>query len=113
MIIYNVEISIIKEHQTDFLMWMVEEHIPEVLASGYFSDAKFLQVLDPEDENNIHFEVQYDCDSLEKLREYRQVAAPGLIKKTEAKFGGKFTAKRTIMAYLNLKSDRVKTVISH
>ena len=49
MYIYNVTINIEDSVQNEWLRWMQEKHIPEVLATGKFSEAKMSQVLVEED----------------------------------------------------------------
>ncbi|MFK7749673.1 MAG: DUF4286 family protein, partial [Kordia sp.] len=44
MYIYNVTINIAESVHDEFLIW-IKKHIPEVLATGKFTEARFTQVL--------------------------------------------------------------------
>ena len=45
MYIYNVSVSVDDEIQSDWLSWMSEEHIPEVMDTGYFTGFKIFKIL--------------------------------------------------------------------
>ncbi|MCS6968734.1 MAG: DUF4286 family protein [Cytophagales bacterium] len=98
MIVYNVTISIDESVRQEWVEWMKNEHIPEVLATGMFLGAKMFYLLtNAQDDNGHNYTVQYTCESLERFREYEEKYAPALGRKTEEKFGGKFYVFRSIM----------------
>ncbi len=108
MVIYKVSITIDTEVQTEWLSWMMEEHIPEVLAAGYFTECKFYQVLEPSPTPEmVKFVVDYRCESVEKLRQYRENVAPELMNKHEERFHRKFTSAREVLAELKLHEGKV------
>ena len=50
MYIYNITINIEKSIEEDWLRWMQEKHIPEMLNTGKFFEAKMCQVMVEEDQ---------------------------------------------------------------
>jgi hypothetical protein len=68
MIIYNVTINVDKTINKEWLTW-IKEHIPEVLATGKFKEAKLTKVLVTDDETDT-YSIQYRAHSREALDAY-------------------------------------------
>ncbi len=92
--IYNVTINIEEDIHDRWLLWMKEEHIPDMLATGKFSAAKMCRVLVEEEMGGLTYAVQYTTDSKETLEKYYREDADRLRSKS-AIFAGKFVAFRT------------------
>jgi hypothetical protein len=105
MIIYNVTVVIDEDVSEEWLKWMQEIHIPEVMASGKFIDGKLSRIL-AEEEGGKSYSVQYLCSDMESYEAYKRGDAPALQKKIDARFAGKYVAFRTLLNVLyHLKSD--------
>lgn len=94
MYIYNVTINIQEEIHDEWVKWMKEEHIPDMLATKKFTKALMTRVLVTEEMGGITYSVQYTAETKQKLIEYYQQDAPTLRAKTKP-FEGKFVAFRT------------------
>lgn len=94
MHIYNVTINIEESVHDQWMQWMQEEHIPEMLATGKFTSAKMCRVLVEEEMGGITYAVQYTTESKEMLERYYNEDAGRLRAKSQA-FEGKFVAFRT------------------
>ena len=101
MIVYNITIKIDPSIETAWLKWQQEEHIPEVMSSGQFTDNKFFRLLDPPDNEGITYVVQYFAPTLEHYESYIAGFAPALRKKAFDRWGDQFIAFRTIMEVVN------------
>lgn len=109
MIYYYVQISVDTKVQTDWIQWMMEVHIPEVIATGHFKNCYFQQIIDPlPTGETVSFLSVYECESVEKLRKYRENDAPKLMAEHEKRFGGSFTATRFVGAPLRIPEGKVK-----
>lgn len=97
MYIYNVTINVDESVHHEWLTWMREIHIPEVLATGKFSKALMSQVLVKEDMGGITYSIQFTSESKETLKLYYTEDAPRLRQDLFKKFGNKFGAFRTEM----------------
>ncbi len=97
MYIYNVTINVDESIHDEWLKWMHDEHIPNVLATGKFSKALMSEVLVKEDLGGITYSVQYTCHSLEALTTYYNEHANDLRQESANKFPNKFGAFRTEM----------------
>ena len=67
MIIYSVTISLSPEIEEDWKNWMISKHIPDVMKTDMFVDKKMTKVIDGHEEGAINYNIQYTCQSLEKL----------------------------------------------
>lgn len=97
MYIYNVTIKVDHVILKEWLHWLKQEHIPEILATGCFTEATVLELLETVDEEGATFAVQYKTSRLENYRRYLSEYAPLLRQKGLDKWGNKFVAFRTFM----------------
>ena len=95
MYIYNVTITLEKEIHQDWLKWMNEVHIPDVMRRGIFTENKICKLITEESE--ITYAIQYTFSAMEDLHKYQKEFAPKLQKEHADKFKGKFAAFRTVL----------------
>ena len=95
MYIYNVTINIDEDVHQEWLRWMTEIHIPEIIATGKFSRAKLLRVMIEEKMGGITYSAQYFTDSKATLERYYKEDAARLRQDAINRFSGKFVAFRT------------------
>ncbi|RZK12098.1 MAG: DUF4286 family protein [Flavobacterium sp.] len=95
MIIYNVTINIHESVHDQWLSWMQQKHINEMLATGKFSSAKIVKVLIEEEMGGTTYSVQYTTDSKVTLQRYYEEDAPRLREEGLKLFGDKMLAFRT------------------
>jgi len=94
MYIYNVTINIEESVHDDWLKWMQDQHIPEMLATKKFTAAKLTKVLVEETMGGITYSVQYTTKDKETLQKYYDEDAARLRSQSKV-FEGKFVAFRT------------------
>lgn len=94
MIIYNVTVSIDESIHQDWLKWMKEIHIPEVMETGFFLENKVCRLMV---DDEITYAIQYTCENIDKLNEYQEKYAPKLQEKHTNRYRGKFGAFRTLL----------------
>lgn len=96
MILYNVTISIDEEVHEEWLQWMKEVHIPDVLATGLFIENKIARIL-AEEQGGLAYSIQYIARNMEDYEEYKRKYAPKLQAEHQIKYDGKFAAFRTLL----------------
>jgi gamma-glutamylcyclotransferase (GGCT)/AIG2-like uncharacterized protein YtfP len=74
---------------------MKETHIPDVLHTGKFLNAKMSKVLVDEEMGGVTYSVQFTVANKALLESYYQEDAPGLRQKANTRFAGRFVAFRT------------------
>ena len=70
MIIYNVTVSVDNEVHEMWLAWMRNTHLPEVMATGHFQDARICRVLS-EGDSGATYAIQYTCTDMAAYERYR------------------------------------------
>jgi hypothetical protein len=68
--ILNITFSVDKEVSEDWITWMKDKHIPDLLIKGVFTEAKILKVLNHEDEHSFSYAVQYFWGTTKAIDEY-------------------------------------------
>lgn len=97
MFVYNVTIKVSKEIQAAWLLWLREEHIPEVLSTGCFIDASVYRLLEVDDSEGPTYSVQYKAESKAQYNLYIEQHAAALRQKSFEKWGDRFIAFRSLL----------------
>ena len=95
MIIYNVTTNIHESVHDQWMTWMQEKHINDVLATGKFSSARMVKVLIEEEMGGVTYSIQSTTENKETLQRYYDEDAPRLREEALALFGDKMLAFRT------------------
>lgn len=96
MIIYNVTINVDNDIREEWLKWMKEFHVPNVMKTGYFIENKICKVLVNEEQGTT-FSFQYTCANMLDYEEYKKLHAPRLQKEVADKYGNKQVSFRTLL----------------
>lgn len=97
MIIYNVTVNIDHSVHDEWLKWMKEIHIPDVMKTGMFTENRMLKVLADEDSGGVTYSIQYTCRNLDDYKKYETFFAPPLRAIYNKKYKNKFVAFRTLL----------------
>lgn len=100
MIIYNVTINIDKSVHTQWVAWMKQKHIQEVLNTGKFISARWVKVAVDQATEGETYAVQYLALNRKMLERYYQEDAPRLRQEGIQLFGDKMLAFRTELEVL-------------
>ncbi len=95
MLIYNVTTNIEASVHDEWLQWMQKTHIPDVLATGKFLNAKMSKVLVDEDLGGLTYSVQFTTVDKDTLRKYYSDDATRLRDDALKRFPNKFVSFRT------------------
>ena len=95
MIIYNVTVNVDESIHNDWLNWMQNKHINDVLATGKFTSARMVKVLIEEEMGGVTYSVQYTANSKEDLNDYYTTTASKLRNESMKKFADKMISFRT------------------
>ncbi|RZL62074.1 MAG: DUF4286 family protein [Pedobacter sp.] len=100
MLLYNVTLILDDAAAEEWLQWMQEIHIPEVMATGMFVSNRLLKVLDSPNEG-VTYCAQYVAETMENYNEYLVAYAPALQADLNEKFKNRFVAYRTLMEFVS------------
>lgn len=107
MYIYNVTINIDEAEHGNWLQWMTDNHIPDMLATGKFLEAKMSRIMVEEEMGGITYSIQYTTSDKETLERYLREDADRLRKDGMDRFAGKFVAFRTELEVVSLQSPEI------
>ncbi len=97
MFVYNISIKVDRLIEESWLSWQQQEHIPDIIATGFFSECRVFKLLDHDNEEGPTYIIQYFTATKEKYDEYVTKHAKDLQKKAFEKWGDSFLAFRTLM----------------
>ena len=90
MIIYNVTTKMDHSITTEWLKWIKDEHIPDIVATGCFSHAVVLRLVEVDETEGPTYAVQYHAPDKESYNRYIQEFAERMRKKAFDKWGNMF-----------------------
>ncbi len=96
MFIYNVTVNIASDVNTQWVAWMKEIHMPDVMKTGCFIDCQLLKVLYVNDEGDT-YSAQYKFLEMADIERYQKEFAPALQQEHTLKFKDKYSAFRTLL----------------
>jgi hypothetical protein len=96
MILYNVTVSIDETIHLDWLKWMREVHIPDVMSTGLFVESRISRIHTQENDG-LSYAITYLTNSFDDLENYQQNHAPRLQQDHSTRYAGKFAAFRTYL----------------
>lgn len=98
MLVYNVTVKIDQKVEQEWLEWMKNKHVPDVMQTGKFTHfriSKIDQIEEPDGTGTYSF--QYLCEDRILLDEYFNNHANALRDDVLQKYGNLFIAFRTVM----------------
>ena len=97
MLIYNVTVTIDLDRHEEWLKWMLQTHIPDVMNTGMFLSYRMSRLLGHDHPDAEIYTVQYTVKDMTQLERYQEVYAPALQKAHKDLFGDSYAAFRTVM----------------
>lgn len=96
-VIYNVTVKVSKGIAAEWLSWLQNEHVPEVVATGCFTGARIVRLLDVDDSEGPTYAIQYSAPDLQQYENYIAQFADAMRAKSFEKWGNSFIAFRSVM----------------
>jgi hypothetical protein len=98
MYVYSVTVALDRALESDWLNWMQQEHIPDVMATSYFERYQMHRIMDPVlDIAQVSYNVMYYIESVSQLDKYQKEEAPRLQKLHQERYGEQCVAFRSIL----------------
>ncbi len=101
MIAFNHTIKIVPEIEGDWLEWLQETHLPEIMATQLFDSFKIYHLLELDDEEGKTYTIQFFTTEMQRYRQFMTDYCPAFDKKAFARWGQQFVGFRTIMELVN------------
>ena len=100
-VIYNVTTAVMPAIEKQWITWMQDIHIPEVLGTGCFFRHQFVKLVDTGEQEHATYAVQYYAADKRLYDEYSLRYATALRKKVTEKWGEMALSFSTLMQILS------------
>lgn len=97
MILHSVTVNIDKALELEWLQWMKNVHIPEIMATGLPMANKILRLLTEIDNEGTTFSCQYYFQTMEDYFTYDQLHAKAFQDKHHVRFLNRYVSFRTLL----------------
>ena len=97
MILFNITVNISLAAEKDWLRFMKEVHIPEIMASGLPLETKLLRLLTEIDNEGVTYTNQFIFRTMEDFLAYQTNYQAELQDKHHQKFNGQYVSFRTLL----------------
>lgn len=97
MFVYNITMKVNISIEKEWVQWQKEEHIPEILATGLFTNHKFFRLLEQDETEGITYVIQYFAATSEDYKQYVEKFSPRFRKEATEKWKDQFVGFRTVM----------------
>jgi len=97
MVIYNVTVKVETQIASEWLQWIMEEHIPDVMQTNCFFDNKVLRLLEVDDTEGPTYAIQFYAISKADYNRYLKIHATKMREKTREKWGEQLITFRSVM----------------
>ena len=97
MLIYNVTLKIDRSIHDDWVQWMKEKHIPDVMKTGCFVKSQFVRLLETDEMEGPTYAAQYFAETEADYKRYITLFSPALRLEVMDRWGNKFIAFRSLM----------------
>jgi len=101
MIIYNITVKIQYNIHKEWLYWMQNQHISDVMSTGMFLSHRLCRLIDPVDKDGFTYAIQYFAKDINKIKRYQDVYAKKLQKEHHQQFEGRYVAFRTLLKVID------------
>jgi hypothetical protein len=97
MILYNVTVNIDHSVHIEWLHWMKNIHIPEVMKTGMFVENRICKLIGDEHSGGVTYSIQYVCKNMQDYENYRDNFAQRLQSEHANRYKDKFVSFRTLL----------------
>ena len=97
MFLYNVTVGIDKEIEQDWVVWIKQNYIPAILATGFFRESKLYRIVTPDDEHSVSYSIQLFAEKIEQVVEYLNQHTATIIETHRLKFKDQHVIFNTLL----------------
>jgi hypothetical protein len=101
MFIYNVTTRVDNSIKNEWLTWVQEVHIPEIINTGCFTEATVLRLLETDDSDGPTYAVQYRTESKAKYNLYVEKFASTMRQKVFEKWSDNIIAFNSLLQVIH------------
>lgn len=99
--VYNLTIKVDVSIANEWLNWMLDIHIPEILGTGCFIKHQLLRLIEPDDSEGVTYAIQYFAETIEKYKYYISHYDSTFRRENAEMWGDKYVDFRTLLQVVN------------
>lgn len=97
MFIYSITFKVDHSILEEWIAWQKEEHIPEIMATKFFTEFKFLHLLEHDDAEGATYIIQYDSPDKNNCENYIKNYSPAFKEEALKRWGDKIISYRSLL----------------
>lgn len=97
MILYNITINVDLRIEREFLRWMKDVHMPDVMATGLPVTNNVLKLLTEVDNGGATYTFQYWFQTMEDFVTYQSLHQPLLQQQVADRYADRYASFRTLL----------------
>ena len=97
MFVYNITFKIEKEYLEDWINWVKEVQVPDVLATGCFYEYRFYELMEFEEEDGSTFVIQFLANSKSDYNRYMELHHTNFRRRSLEKWKDHVVSFRTLL----------------
>jgi hypothetical protein len=97
MIIYNVTTKVHNSIADEWLQWVKDVHVKDILNTGCFTDFKIVKLLETDETEGPTYAVQFYAESKALYNRYIEKFSTQMRNAAFSKWGDKFLSFRSVM----------------
>jgi hypothetical protein len=100
VLIYNVTVKVDWRIHDEWVTWMLTEHLPEMVNTGCFANAKLMRLLETDENEGPTYTAQYFAENKADYDRYIKDHSTAIRKKYNSKWGDGVIAFRSLMVVI-------------
>jgi hypothetical protein len=100
-IIYNVTTKVDQSIASEWLQWLKEEHINDMIGTGCFTHAVILQMTEVDETEGPTYAVQYHAESKALYNHYINEYSSEMREKSHKRWGDKIISFRSVLKIID------------
>lgn len=97
MILYNITTKVEHRSHAEWLKWMQQAYIPQLMDSGYFRDFRLSRLLGVDETEGLTYTLQLGLENMTTFRIYQEKEAFNHQKMHDLRYGEKALSFRSVM----------------
>lgn len=97
MILYNITMNVDLRIEREFLRWMKDVHVPDVMATGLPVTSNVLKLLTEIDNGGTTYTFQYWFQTMEDFVTYQSLHQPLLQQQVADRYADRYASFRTLL----------------
>lgn len=97
MLLYNVTIGIDQDAEAEWLTYIRQTHIPEIMGTKMFKEFRVFKVLQDNPDETVSYSLQFFAEDISQVSTYLETFAPVIVERHRSRFMNKHVTFMTLL----------------